>query len=107
MPSTLRSALCPSAVRSSALGAQRHLSASLLRMVSRLRHMVDLIEQSRMAIEELIDVAGRTTIEAVLRLSAGQVAGPRTSGQQRTGLLWHGRQAGRVCLKERKLGVTK
>jgi len=69
--------------------------------------MVDLIEQSRMAIDELIDVAGRATIEAVLQLSAEQVAGPRTPGQRRMGVLWHGRQAGRVCLKERKLGVTK
>jgi len=69
--------------------------------------MVDLIEQSRMAIDELIDVAGRATIEAVLQLSAEQVAGPRTPGQRRTGLLWHGGQAGRVCLKERKLRVTK
>ncbi len=69
--------------------------------------MVDLIEQSRLAVDELIDVAGRATIEAVLQLSAEQVAGPRTPGQRRGGLLWHGRQAGRVCLKERKLGITK
>jgi len=69
--------------------------------------MVDLIEQSRLAVDELIDVTGRATIEAVLHLSAEQVAGARTPGQRRTGLLWHGRQAGRVCLKERKLGVTK
>ena len=69
--------------------------------------MVDLIEQSQLAVDELIDVTGRATIEAVLQLSAEQVAGPRTPGQRRTGLLWHGRQAGRVCLKERKLGVTK
>jgi putative transposase len=69
--------------------------------------MVDLIEQSRLAVDERIDVAGRATIEAVLQLSAEQVAGPRTPGQRRTGLRWHGRQSGRVCLKERKLGVTK
>jgi transposase-like protein len=69
--------------------------------------MVDLIEQSRMAVDELIDVAGRATIEAVLQLSAEQVAGVRTPGQRRSGALWHGRQAGRVCLQERKLGVTK
>jgi putative transposase len=69
--------------------------------------MVDLIEQSRMAVDELIDMTGRATIEAVLQLSAEQVAGPRTPGQRRVGLLWHGRQSGRVCLKERKLGVTK
>ena len=69
--------------------------------------MVDLIEQSRMAVDELIDVAGRATIEAVLQLSAAQMAGPRSPGQRRSGVLWHGRQAGRVCLKERKLRVTK
>jgi len=70
--------------------------------------MVDLIERSRMAVDELVDVAGRATIEAVLQLSAEQVAGPRTPGQRRLDRpLWHGRQAGRVCLKERKLGVTK
>ncbi len=43
--------------------------------------MVDLIEQSRLAVDELIDMAGRATIEAVLQLSAEQVAGPRTPGQ--------------------------
>ena len=39
--------------------------------------MVDLIEQSRLAVDELIDVAGRATIETVLQLSAEQLAGPR------------------------------
>ena len=69
--------------------------------------MVELIEQSRLAVDELIDVAGRATIEAVLQLSAEQLAGQRTPGQRRAGLLWHGQQAGRVCLRERKLGVSK
>jgi putative transposase len=58
-------------------------------------------------VDELIDVAGRATIETVLQLSAEQLAGPRTPGQRRQQLLWHGRQAGRVCLRERKLGVSK
>lgn len=69
--------------------------------------MVDLIEQSRLAVDELIDVTGRAAIETVLQLSAEQVAGPPTPGRQREQVLWHGRQRGRVCLKERKLGVTK
>ena len=46
--------------------------------------MVDLIEQSRLAVDELIDMAGRATIEAVLQFSAEQVAGPRTPGQRRS-----------------------
>ena len=37
--------------------------------------MVELIAQSRMAIDDLVDVVGRATIEAVLQLSAQQVAG--------------------------------
>src|SRR5713101_9311313 len=69
--------------------------------------MVELIEQSRLAVDELIDVAGRATIETVLQLSAEQLAGPRTPGQRRQQFLWHGRQAGGVCLRERKLGVSK
>lgn len=69
--------------------------------------MVDLIEQSRLAVDELIDVAGRATLETVLQLSAEQVAGPGTPGKEREEVVWHGRQRGRVCLKERKLGVSK
>jgi hypothetical protein len=37
--------------------------------------MVDLIEQCQMACDELIDVTGRSAIQAVLQLSAAQVAG--------------------------------
>jgi putative transposase len=85
----------------------RRLAEFFSRNGQALLPMVDLIEQSRLAVDELIDVAGRATIEAVLQLSAEQVAGPRTPGQRRTGPRWHGRQAGRVCLQERKLGVTK
>ncbi len=69
-----------------------------------MRPMVEWTEPSRLAVDELIDVAGGATIEAVSQLSAEQVAGPPTPGQRRTGLLWHGRQAGRVCLKERNWG---
>lgn len=37
--------------------------------------MVDLIEQCQWACDELIDVTGRAAIQAVLQLSAEQVAG--------------------------------
>jgi len=86
---------------------ERSLAEFFSRNGQALLPMVELIEQSRLVVDELIDVAGRATIEAVLQLSAEQVAGPRTPGQRRQDVLWHGRQAGRVCLKERKLGVTK
>jgi len=85
----------------------RKLAEFLSRNGQVLLPMVDLIEQSRLAVDELIDVAGRATIETVLQLSAEQVAGPRTPGKQREEVVWHGSQRGRVCLKERKLGVRK
>lgn len=69
--------------------------------------MLELIEQAEMAVDELIDVAGRATIEAILTLSAEQVAGPRTPGKARGQVRWHGRQGGVVTLSERKLRVNK
>jgi putative transposase len=70
--------------------------------------MVDLIEQCQMACDELIDVAGRAAIQAVLGLSAQQVAGPRQQGKQRTGeVVWYGQQSGTVMLSDRKLAVKR
>jgi putative transposase len=69
--------------------------------------MVELIEQSKMAVDELIDVLGRAQIEAVLRLSAEGVAGPPHPGKKGGAIGWHGREEGTVCLKERKLRVKR
>lgn len=70
--------------------------------------MVDLIAQSRIAIDDLVDAVGRATIEAVLRLSAEQVAGlPQQGRTRQSEIVWHGTQAGSVYLKERKLKVSK
>ena len=44
--------------------------------------MVELIEQSKMALDELIDVLGRAQIEAGLRLSAEGGAGPPHPGKK-------------------------
>jgi transposase-like protein len=69
--------------------------------------MLELIEGAEMAIDELIDVMGRATVEAVLLMSAEQVAGPRTPGRKGGEVRWHGSQAGVVSLSERKLRVCK
>jgi len=69
--------------------------------------MVELIEQSKMAVDELIDVLGRAQVEAVLRLSAERIAGPPHPGKKGGEIGWHGREEGRVCLKERKLRVKR
>ncbi len=87
---------------------ERRLAEFLVRNGQALLPMLELIEQSRMAIDELIDVVGRASLEAVLQLSAVQVAGPPQQGKAREpDVVWHGRQPGRVCLKERQLRVNR
>ncbi len=69
--------------------------------------MVQLIEASRLAIDELIDVLGRASIEAVLQLSAMSVAGEKHQGRKGGTIGWHGSQPGTVKLSERKVRVKK
>ena len=48
------------------------------------------------AIDDLIDVMGRATIEAVLRMSAEAVAGPKQQGKKSDReIVYHGRQEAR------------
>ncbi|HLH39990.1 MAG TPA: hypothetical protein VKX39_12640 [Bryobacteraceae bacterium] len=87
---------------------ERKLAEFLVRNGQALLPMIELIEQSRMAIDELIEVMGRASIEAVLGLSARQVAGEPQQGKAQAGEVgWHGPQPGRVNLKERKLRVQR
>lgn len=70
--------------------------------------MLDLIENAQAAIDDLIDVMGRATIEAVLMMSAAQVAGPKRQGKKSDrDVVYHGSQKGRVPLRERELNVEK
>ena len=69
--------------------------------------MVELLCQAEMAVDELIDVAGRATIEAVLTLSAQQVAGPKHPGKAAGAITWYGRQKATIPLAERKLRIEK
>ena len=69
--------------------------------------MVELIEESRMAVDELIETLGRSTVEAVLLMSAAGVAGERHQGKKSGDALRHGGQAGVVALSNRKMRVTK
>ena len=87
----------------------RKLGEFLSQNGQQLLPMVDLIEQCRLACDELIDVAGRATIQAVLELSAEQAAGgPRQQGRQRAGgVVWYGAQPGTVMLSDRKLHVQR
>jgi transposase-like protein len=69
--------------------------------------LVELIETSRLAVDELIDVLGRASIEAVLQLSAAGVAGEKHQGRKGGDIHWHGAQSGQVSLSNRKLRVTR
>lgn len=69
--------------------------------------LVELIESTELALEELVDVSGRATIEAVLELSAMQIAGAPHRGQRGGAIIWHGRQQGQVSLAERKVRVQR
>ena len=88
---------------------EQHLTTFLTKNGQGLLPMVDLIEQSRMACDQLIDVTGRAVLQAVLQLSAAQVAGgPPQQGKRRSaGVVFYGRQAGQVMLSDRKLQVER
>jgi hypothetical protein len=69
--------------------------------------MVELIEPSQVAVDEVVDVLGRPAIEAVLKLSASEIAGPPHPGKKGGAAGWHGREPGTICLKERKLRIER
>lgn len=88
--------------------SSKELAAFLVKDGQLLLPLVELVEQAQCAIDELVDVMGRATIEAVLRMSAEQLVGPRQQGKRSDrDVCYHGTQAGRVALKERQLRVTK
>jgi transposase-like protein len=69
--------------------------------------MVDLIEQSVLAVDELIETLGKATLEAVLRMSVANVAGEEHRGKAGGEVLRHGSQRGVVALSNRKVRVEK
>ena len=85
----------------------RQLAEFLAKEGQFLLPMVELVEQAQVAIDEVIDVTGRATIEAVLALSAQQVAGPKHRGKAAGPIRWHGRQRGHISLGQRKLHVQR
>lgn len=89
------------------LGDSRKLTEFLAKEGQLLLPMVELIEQAQVAVDAVIDVLGRATIEAVLELSAQAVAGPKHPGRPSGAVRWHGRQSGVVALSNRKLKVEK
>jgi hypothetical protein len=69
--------------------------------------LVELLETSRMALDELIDVLGRASIEAVLQMSAAGLAGEKDQGCKGGDIIWHRTQEDKVSLSDGKLRVKK
>ena len=67
---------------------------------------VELICNAEQAVDEVIKVTGKAAVEAILLLSAQQVAGPKQPGKAKD-INWHGWQPGVVSLAERKLRIEK
>jgi putative transposase len=90
----------------------RALAAALAGDGRALLPIVELITSGRAVVDEAIDVMGRATIEAVLELSAREVAGEphqgkRAANDKHAGITRHGRQRGVVKLSDRSLRVEK
>ena len=85
----------------------RELAKFLSKEGQLLLPMLELIEQAEAAVDEVIDVVGRASIEAILLLSAQQLAGPQHKGKSTGNIRWHGKQNGVVPLAERKLRIDK
>ena len=90
-------------------GDKRGLAEFLKRESQFLLPMVELVERTELAIDEVITVMGRATLEAVLAMSAEGVAGPKQAGKARPAgeAVWYGRQSGQVYLSDRKVRVER
>jgi len=90
------------------LADSKELARFLAKDGQMLLPMLDLVEQAQGAIDDLVDVMGRATIEAILQRRAAQLAGPKQQGKRvERDISYHGTQPGRVELKERQLRVEK
>jgi len=69
--------------------------------------LLELVQDARASIDELMNEAARTFVEQLLEISAQEVAGARQPGKARGEVRWHGSQPGRIVLAERKLSVKR
>ena len=69
--------------------------------------MMELLEAGKLAVEALVGEMGKAALEAVLLLSAEQVAGPAHPGRPGGAIRRHGEQGGVVALGGQKVRVSK
>ncbi len=82
----------------------REIAGLLARDRQLILPLLGLVEQAQWAIDDLVDLMGRATIEAVLSMNAQQLAGPKQQGKKTDRkVVYQGTQRGHVALKERQL----
>lgn len=69
--------------------------------------LLELVQDARTSIDELMLEAARSFVEQLLVLSAQEVAGGKQQGKARGEIGWHGTQTGRIVLSERKLSIQR
>jgi transposase-like protein len=86
-----------------------HLAEFLAKDGQLLLPFLDFLDHAQGAVDEVVDVVGRAGIEALLLMSAEQVAGPKQRGKRDESrkVHWFGSQPGRVALSDRQLKVRK
>ncbi len=97
--------------RDAALNTEE-LAVALARDQQLLLPILELVTHGQGVVDEAIDVMGRATIEAVLELSARQIAGEPHQGKragkaEHAGYTRHGKQGGVIKLSDRTLRVRK
>jgi transposase-like protein len=69
--------------------------------------LLNIVVEAKVTLDAFIDVVGRSCLEAVLQLSAAEIAGPPHQGKAGGAVQWHGTQDGVVTLPTQKVRVTK
>lgn len=69
--------------------------------------LLELIQNTRTSIDELMYDAGRALVEQLLMVSAREVAGDKHPGRAGGDVRWHGSQRGQIVMDERKLQVER
>jgi putative transposase len=69
--------------------------------------LINMIQSASQVVDGVIHEVGIQMLQTILRLSAEQVAGPRTPGKASGEIRWHGSQHGHVRLSDRKVRVKR
>ena len=88
-------------------GERAALSAYFAQGSQMLLPLLELVEDARVSIDELLADAACRFVEQLLVLSAEEVAGAKRPGAAKKSVRWHGSQAGRIVLAERKLSIRR